>query len=384
MRREGRIPRPALYAMLLPMNVPRFAMVLMLVWSALLRAQLEDSDKATQGKCAAYLKTPLPAEASTVPAPKTWPDCDSYKSFSGIGRKVDFEAARRCAWRERLALQADIEPRYTVASLFGGSAMLTVLYANGEGIEQNKALALRFACESGLEDSGQKDILELPNKPHVAENEKKFKYCDEVQTTMEIGFCAAWDSEIQDQARLNAIRVLSADWPATQKNALFDLVKADDAYSTAHARGEIDLSGSGRAVWQFNAEWLLRERFVAGLKAIEKGQLPRGTAADFARADTALNRIYKKAISVAEAGKSGYGAVQPGGIRDAERAWLKYRDAWIAFAKLRYPTCDPNAWLTLLTNDRIAVLEDTFCEMGSEDTRCDQREEDDEAPGPLP
>jgi len=372
--------------MLLRMRKPWFAVHLVLVGAALLATLHSgaDAQRPANSECEEYLKTPLPAEALAVPAPKAWPACDSLKSYSGIGRKVDFEAARTCAWSERLAQQSDLQPKYTAGSLFGGSAMLTVLYANGEGVEQNKALALRFACESGLEDSGQKDILELPNKPHVAENEKKFKYCDEVQTTLEIGFCAAWDSEIQDQARLNSIRMLSADWPATQKNALFDLVKADDVYAKAHARGEIDLSGSGRAVWQLDAEWLLHERFVTALKAIENGQLPRGTAADFARADTTLNRIYKKAILVAEAGKSGYGAVQPEGIRDAERAWLKYRDAWIAFAKLRYPTCDPNAWLTLLTNDRIAVLEDTFSEMGSEDTRCDQREEDAEAPGPLP
>jgi uncharacterized protein YecT (DUF1311 family) len=366
------------------MKQPWFFVLLALGFVPLLAAHPASGDSDENSECAAYLKTPLPAEALAVPAPKAWPTCDSYKSYSGIGRKIDFAEARRCAWAERLAQKAELEPRYTVASLFGGSAMLTVLYANGEGVEQNKALAWRFACESGLEGSGQKDILELPNKPHVTENEKKFKYCGEVRTTMEIGFCAAWDSEIQDQVRLNSIRTLSADWPTTQKNALFDLVNADDVYSTVHARGEIDLSGSGRAVWQLNAEWLLRERFVAALSAAEKGQLPGGTAADFASADTALNRIYKKAILVAEAGKSGYGAVQPEGIGDAERAWLKYRDAWSAFAKLRYPTCDPNAWLTLLTNDRIAVLEDTFCEMGSSDTRCDQREEDAEAPGPLP
>jgi uncharacterized protein YecT (DUF1311 family) len=370
--------------MLLRMKVSRLPMVLMLGCCAHLSAQLEDSNKETQAKCADYLKTPLPAEALKAQAPKTWPDCDSYKFYSGIGRKADYAAARRCAWAERLGQQADIEPTYTAASLFGGSAMLTVLYANGEGVEQNKSLALRFACESGLEASGQEDILALPNEPHVAENEKRFKYCDEVRTTMEIGICAAWNSEIQDQARLNSIRALSADWPTTQKSALLDLVKANEAYSKAHARGEIDLSGSGRAVWEFDAEWLLRERFVSALNAVEKGQLPRGTAADFASADTALNRTYKKAISIAEAGKSGYGAVQPEGVRDAERAWLIYRDAWIAFAKLRYPTRDPNAWLTLLTNDRIAVLEDTFCEMGSEDTRCNQREEDGETPGPLP
>lgn len=97
-----------------------------------------------------------------------------------------------------------------------------------------------------------------------------------------------------------------------------------------------------------------------------------------------MNRTYRKAIATAEAGKPGYGAIQPEGIRQAERAWLKYRGAWVAFARLRYPTIGAEAWSALLTKDRVAILEDTLCEMGSRDARCEQREEDSEAPRPLP
>src|SRR5579859_1551201 len=111
-------------------------------------AQLEGANETTQNKCRQYLQAPLPSEANSVIAPKQWPECNSYKLYSGIGIKVDFVAARKCAWSERLAAQANLEPRYTIASVFGGSAMLAVLYANGEGIPQDPKLAARFVCEA--------------------------------------------------------------------------------------------------------------------------------------------------------------------------------------------------------------------------------------------
>jgi hypothetical protein len=37
----------------------------------------------------------------------------------------------------------------------------------------------------------------------------------------------------------------------------------------------------------------------------------------------------------------------------AERAWLRYRDAWVAFARMHYPNTDSNAWLALLAKNRI-------------------------------
>jgi hypothetical protein len=59
-----------------------------------------------------------------------------------------------------------------------------------------------------------------------------------------------------------------------------------------------------------------------------------------------------------------------GGIRDTERSWLRYREAWIAFAKLRYPTTAPNARLQWLTATRTERLKLVLCGFNSKDSLC--------------
>jgi uncharacterized protein YecT (DUF1311 family) len=353
---------------------------LLLIASMWAMGQSENAASLTDARCQKFLQTPLPAEASTFAVPEAWPECNSPKLYWGIGIKVDYGGARKCAWAERLAIKAGLEPRFSVASILGGPAMLMVLYANGEGVERNIQFAGRFACEADVPNA-LKDIEALPSK--TGTDEKKLEYCDEVLSMIEIGFCAGNDKDIRDQHRMEKLDRLSSGWSQEQKAALSSLIRAEEAYSSARAHGEINIAGTMRAIFGIEAETSLRNNFLAALESIEAGRLPNGTQDDFSRADAELNLIYRKAISDAESKKSDYGAVQPDGIRESERSWLKYRDAWIAFAKLRYPKVGADAWLTLLTNDRIAVLKDTECEIGIDNPAC-AGQDDEHPPRPLP
>jgi uncharacterized protein YecT (DUF1311 family) len=62
--------------------------------------------------------------------------------------------------------------------------------------------------------------------------------------------------------------------------------------------------------------------------------------------------------------------VRANGIQATERAWLVYRDAWIAFAQQRYPFTDANAWINSLTNSRTERLKFTICFQNSHDSVC--------------
>ncbi len=324
----------------------------------------------TNDPCTGYLKTPLPSEALAVPAPKTWPDCASIHSYSGIGHKVDYAAARQCAWRERSAQLVDLEPRYTAESLFGGSAMLTVLFANGEGVDQSKPLALRFACEAGLSDDGMIDLLALPTEPHVTQ--KKFVYCDHAMNTFDMNFCAVYQDEIAAQQRQNELDALSKAWPQADQEAFVVLEKASDAYIEAHGAGEVYQGGTIRDLRTNGVEEHQRQEFLAAVKKFESGRLPEGTAPDAQKADADLNATYKSALNLAA--KQNFaeddGDIRPDGIQKAERAWLAYRDAWVAFAKVHYPRTSSSSWLTLLTRNRYWSLRATMCDVGWSDRAC--------------
>ncbi|HEY2859191.1 MAG TPA: lysozyme inhibitor LprI family protein [Terracidiphilus sp.] len=363
------------------MNSGLLILILLVLRAALLTAQDDEKD----ARCKQYLQTPLPTEAQAVVQPKAWPNCDSYKSYSGLGRKVDYDAARQCAWQERLATQAELEPRYTVGSIFGGSAMLTALYANGEGVKANLALAARFACEAGgapAEIGIRLDHLESRGKP--GPEKAKFDFCDDITSGFMEGFCAGYSSEIGDQTRESAIKELLARMPKGLRQGFDDLVRAEQAYSRAHGSGEIDSSGTARAMYAIDAEDTLREDFVAALKLFEQGKgFPQGTDGEYRAVDAKLNSTYRSVLSNAEARKSDYGAVQPEQIRVAERAWLRYRDLFVAFALLRYPTVPKGAWLTLLTQDRTSILDGSFCDMDETEGKC-AWQGDTWKPSPLP
>ena len=54
---------------------------------------------------------------------------------------------------------------------------------------------------------------------------------------------------------------------------------------------------------------------------------------------------------------SGWGTVNKDGIRTAQRAWLRYRDAWLAFARIRYPQLNADSLRAALTEKRTASLQ---------------------------
>ena len=347
-------------------------------------SQLESASQQTREKCEQYLQIPLPAEANSVSAPKVWPDCNSYKLYSGIGTLVDYAGARRCAWSERLAQQANLEPRYTVASVLGGSAMLAVLYANGNGVTRDLAMAQKFACEAEgapAEISGRLEHLDSLDREGASGG--RFTFCDDITSGFMEGFCSAYSSELRDQRRAAALHDMRSHFTPNQRSAFDRVLTAEAAYAEAHGRGEVDQSGTARAMFEIDAEDSVKDDFLEALQSFETGKLPASSPEDYAVADRNLNATYRAIMSKADESKNGYGAVQPDGIRDAERAWLRYRDAWIAFAKLRYPAVPAEAWLSLLTKDRTSVLDGSFCAMDAVEGRCAQRG-DTWKPSPLP
>ena len=127
-----------------------------------------------------------------------------------------------------------------------------------------------------------------------------------------------------------------------------------DDYFKARVEKEVDLSGSGRAAFQIDEENTLKESFQKSLSTFENGNPPKFTAQEFKIADAQLNEIYSKIMKTKD---FSFGTVDQKGIKTVQKKWLKYREAWVEFGKLRYPNVSSDSWRTWLTKERSKLLQ---------------------------
>jgi len=346
----------------------RFLLLILLIASVPALAQ-QDHDQL----CKTVASVPLPPEAE-IPKPSIFPACESYKSYAGIGRPVDYVAARNCAWKERTAQLASLRqnPNAPIAWVVGGSVILANIYSNGNATLQNLPLAMRMVCEQkdGFLDDALADL-----KARAVTGAKisgPFDLCEYAATTFEMNFCTAHTSQIEDDKHTRAFGRLSTNWTQAQKSAFAEAQKAFEDYVTTVGRRETYLGGTIRNIRVDGVEQELKQAFFDELLKFEHGDLPRGSPQDYQHADSDLNTVYRKALDAAKspAEPSDDGEIKPGGIRDTERSWLHYRDSWIAFARLRYPSTSQDTWSQWLTATRTERLKLVLCGFNSKDSLC--------------
>lgn len=308
--------------------------------------------------CSAYASVPLPAEADKAPVPKTAPGCASYRSYRGIGRPVNYSEARACAWQERLAQKADlgqnqVEP---TAWVVGGSLILADIYFNGAGVKRDVPLALRFACESeeGMATLALPDIMKLDGS-HRARG--PFEFCDYAATTFTMNFCSGYESEIEDDRRNRYYNSLKSTMTPEQRAAFEKLLAAEKAYIEAHA-SEVDQAGTIRALRTIHSQGILKDLFHEEVVHFERKRWPVLSDNQIMMADGLLRREYvKKLEQLQKQTKESIdeGAVTADLLSSVEETWQAYRDAWVGFARLRYPAA-VEAIRAEVTLDRYRLL----------------------------
>ncbi|WP_257388553.1 lysozyme inhibitor LprI family protein [Tahibacter caeni] len=303
--------------------------------------------------CAALAKLAVPAaDQPDAAARERLQGCDSETLYYADGGKPDYVQARLCAYVER-DKGNDI--------VFGGSGVLMMIYANGDGVARNIELARKFACETEgapAELDGRLEHLDAMAKAGAKAG--RLDLCDDITSGFMMGFCADRGASAAKVERDRRVSALTAQWSAADRAALTRLRGAADAYFDAVVDGEVDMSGTARGAMAVGAREDLENGFAAALDAFEHDKLPTGDAAAFAAADKALNASYAAALQyVRQQGTDGSnGTVTTDGIRAAERAWIKYRDAWVAFGAQKYPTVGADAWRAHFTAERERALKD--------------------------
>ena len=304
-------------------------------------AALGQSTRSTlPADCAAYASTPLPGEAERATVPKTSPSCASYRSYRGIGRPVNYSDARDCAWRERRAQEASLRqnPKEPTAWVVGGSLILADIYFNGTGVNRNVPLAMRFACESE-QGMAMLALPEIDKRKSSPPARVPFEFCDYAATTFTMNFCASYKSEIEDDRRSRYYNSLKSFMTPEQELAFKELLASENAYVNAHAL-EVDQGGTIRNMRTIGSQSILQDLFHTELVHFEHKKWPILSDKQVSTADDLLRHEYEMRLQQLQtrAKEDTYpGAVTAEELSRGEEAWETYRDAWVAFAHLRYP-----------------------------------------------
>ncbi len=328
---------------------------LLLSFSSVAYAQQDQGNDGHPAGCGKFDNVQVPAsDLPTSDERKALASCRSYDLYFGIDHAADFVKARKCAYIEREAGKGLPEV------VFGGAGMLTMIYANGKGVARNFDLALKFACEfEGMSaeegDLRFKHLLKLKNENWTGAD---FDLCDDqFASAFWLSACLQPQLDKEQAERTHKISATTEKWTAAEKTALLELQKAATASLEARSQNEVDVGGeTGRTIDREGVESSLNDDFVAALQRFEKGQLPKFSAADFSKADAELNSIYSKLQSDPKNKAYEDTTLTPEGIKIAQRAWLRYREAWVKFGQLKYPSVSPESWRTWLTQDRVKIL----------------------------
>lgn len=300
-----------------------------------------------EGVCKKAEKIQLPAkDRSDAKTAKSLDGCESANLYYGFDVTPDFTKARHCAY---------LEMDRGDTKVFGGSATLMMIYANGNGVKKNADLAIKFACKLDGAPAEMEYRVQHLLDLKKSRGGKPFDLCDDITSGYMQGHCAGRDQRFEDAKRKRILDGILAKWGQKDKQGFAFLRQSFDKFSEARIRNEVDTSGTARAAFQIEEESILSNDLVTAVVQLEKGKLPRYTQDDTIKADRDLNNVYGKIQSKKD---FHWGSVTQAGIKHTQRIWLKYRDAWVTFGRQKYPQVSEESWRTWLTRKRIAMLKE--------------------------
>lgn len=275
--------------------------------------------------------------------------CDSESLYYGEHGAPDYVRARQCAMAETQNGQADAD------KVFGGYAILMMVYANGLGAPRNLDLATHFACNlDGAPAEMDGRVLHLA-RMKTAKSSKRLDFCDDITSGRAQGECASRDATKVDVKRRAGLDALEARIAPGARTAYAALRKAAYAYADIHSRNEVDLTGTARGALVTEEEEATRAAFVKQIRQVLDGKVAAAGSAQAHAADAGLNATWRKLKAHGDPLQK-YGTVVLPDVLKTQRTWLTYRDAFIAFALAQAPGASTEGLFVALTRDRADTL----------------------------
>jgi hypothetical protein len=178
-----------------------------------------------------------PADRPTAAEAKALQGCESEPLYYGIGVPADPVKARKCAFVER-----DVEDD----SIFGGSAVLIMVYANAKGVPRNLDIALALACRLESAPAERKGRVAHLLRMEGDQSAAELDLCDDVTSGFMAGACAGHREKMRAVVRAGRRAAIAAKLPADAKAELAKLEHAAAAFFRARAENEVDLSGTAQ------------------------------------------------------------------------------------------------------------------------------------------
>lgn len=343
----------------------RLAVLLLIAAAACAAAQAQSEPATPAAKiCASVENLPVPTVTPQSPADASWlKSCAEGDLYYGASpqQDVDYAAARRCAlydWPVRHG-PAHGNPGDSGDLYDFSTQTLVMIYANGDGVPRNLDLAMHIACQDAfpLQDS-QGDyqselvqvILKLARMKSQA-SPARFDYCNggaQLSNWPEKLVCASIETRLKRKKRESHLAELVAPWTGEQKDAFSRARAAFSQFEEFEEHAE-NTCAVPVEICTMDIDDRLETAFAANIDSFEQGKLPAFTHQQRGNANYALNASYQRLLTVTYRSNGNLMLK----IRDAERAWQAYRDAFLAFAKLRWPSVSGDSWLTFLIDERM-------------------------------
>ena len=278
------------------------------------------------------------------------PSCNEQALYYGFTGTPKFPAALQCGWYQYA------HPQTSVGNMFYGPGVLSMLYANGEGVPRNYDLAIRLVCENPWAAPAELEgrVTHL-KKMRDANTPDHFDLCDDATSGLSEGACEAISAGKHDSEREQKLSAIEEHLPAAALTQFAKLRTAEKAFEDARSRNEVDLSGTGRAAFEIAEQQKLSDQFLINLQRFSRKDIPLASTKDLALLDEQLNAVYQQLLH-APASDWQYSTINPDGIRATQRAWLELADAWIAFARTAYPDLSSESVRAQLIRLRIHQL----------------------------
>jgi hypothetical protein len=265
--------------------------------------------------------------------------CDEY--YFGIVKTRDFKRAFECE-------MAVVEQRRNWV-------LISVMYLNGEGTPRDVKKAREAAKHMNpLECGVTCGVLDEVLRRHEANPGKKHRridYCKEIaQTTPDVNYCLGVESRKEEWKRKREERALQAGLSPESRKRLAALSQAFAKFQSADGMREYQNFREGTIRGEASA--IMEKRVLRHYQAAMAAFGPKASEApaparSLAEADRELNAVYREImdgldddIAKAQTATELYEKQRAEdrkevktATRDAERAWLRYAEAWKKLAE---------------------------------------------------